>query len=344
MKTSSVSYPANEPIVLVRQTQVQICDGNFWAAALLNHFEYWHSIKMDQQEKNRQANDLAEKHGDQRSQDESLLCFFNERELESALLDGISRNTINKHLEILKIKGFITIHKNPNPRYWFDKTRYFLFHPEIVQQAVNSLYSDNPNLGYRRANSGLSSPNIGLSQPKNEACYARARVPDSGSETTSETTDEHGEQSKKPTAAASKTPLSSNIPSSDHQKLMKTLFDLTGPISDGKAQGAAIQWLLKNGYCVEDCEACLLDQLTNPDERWRSQVSWLTVRKCIGTYKAKQNIPVKGNINGKETTSQRNVRLLKENLQDIGLLPRTDNSPDNNAIPISSRLLSAGKG
>lgn len=76
---------------------------------------------------------------------------------------------------------------------------------------------------------------------------------------------------------------------SDHQELMKILYDFIGPISDGKAQGAAVQWLLKH-YTVEECRECLEYQLTAPNEQWRSRVSWLSVREGIGTWKAKQHL------------------------------------------------------
>lgn len=78
-------------------------------------------------------------------------------------------------------------------------------------------------------------------------------------------------------------------PESDHGFLMRTLYEKTGPIPDGKAQGAAVKWLLDEGkFARDDCVACL-DSLLTQD--WRTaRISWLTVRKEIGTYLAKREI------------------------------------------------------
>lgn len=84
-------------------------------------------------------------------------------------------------------------------------------------------------------------------------------------------------------------PHPSAKPESDHQRLMRELYAQTGPIPDGKAQGDAVNWLLKN-YSVDDCLACLSEFLAElkDSSHWRtSRVSWLTVRKEIGTWKLK---------------------------------------------------------
>lgn len=45
---------------------------------------------------------------------------------------------INSAIKLLEAKGFITVRKNPNPRYEFDKTRFFDFHVEKVQEFIDS--------------------------------------------------------------------------------------------------------------------------------------------------------------------------------------------------------------
>jgi len=70
----------------------------------------------------------------------------------------------------------------------------------------------------------------------------------------------------------------------DHQELMKYHADQMGPISDGGAQGKAIQWLLKH-YTVEDCKTYYNFQLAQlkPDGH-REMVSWSTVMKQIAGW------------------------------------------------------------
>jgi hypothetical protein len=131
MKESCIPHPPNDPLILIRRWQIDLCDGNVVAAALLSFFEYWHNIKLEQQRKAVQRNDVREKHGDERRHDESLWQWHTEADL----LDGImitSQNPLRRALHYLTTRGYITQSQNPNPRYHFDRTRYFVFHPEMV--------------------------------------------------------------------------------------------------------------------------------------------------------------------------------------------------------------------
>ena len=71
-----------------------------------------------------------------------------------------------------------------------------------------------------------------------------------------------------------------------YQLLFKGLYERTGPIPDGKAQGAAAKWLLENGYSVEESLAYFDHLLTDPKRDHR--ISLLTVKSGIGTYRAKK--------------------------------------------------------
>lgn len=72
---------------------------------------------------------------------------------------------------------------------------------------------------------------------------------------------------------------------SPHSRLMEFhSLHLKGPIPDGGAQGAAIKWLLAS-YKPETCETCY-ESLLN--DKWRSKVSWLTVKSEIGSWLTRQ--------------------------------------------------------
>lgn len=73
---------------------------------------------------------------------------------------------------------------------------------------------------------------------------------------------------------------------SDYQRLFKGLYERTGPIPDGKAQGAAAKWLLENGYSVEESLAYFDHLLSDPKRDHR--ISLLTVKSGIGTFRAKK--------------------------------------------------------
>jgi len=133
MKTSCIHQPANEPLVIIRQWQIEFCDGNTTAAALLSFFEYWHNVKLDAAKQNQKANEVAAAHGEQQTQDTSLYQWHTEDDLAAGIM-GIAKSpkTIAAALSILVENGAISIHRNPSPRFKFDKTRHFLFYPDVV--------------------------------------------------------------------------------------------------------------------------------------------------------------------------------------------------------------------
>ena len=132
MKSSCINHPEREALIIIRKWQVDVCGGNHCAAALLSFFEYWHNWKLDMQSKASHANRVAKAHGDEPTQDETLLQFHTTTQLSEGLLGLFGETKIRTSLEFLADQGFISVHKNPNPRYKFDQTKYFLFHPDHV--------------------------------------------------------------------------------------------------------------------------------------------------------------------------------------------------------------------
>lgn len=159
MKTSCIKHPVNMPLVVVR-ADYKILLGHIGAVVVLSIFEYFHNIKLEQQHKAIQANDIAQNHGDGRFQDETLLQFHTLKELQDLSLGIIGRLAITEGIKILKDNGFITVHKNPNPRYKFDKTNFFLLHPNVINKALASLFSDYTQIDVsNNQNSSTEIPN-----------------------------------------------------------------------------------------------------------------------------------------------------------------------------------------
>jgi len=132
MKTSCINHPEHDILLVMRGWQVEACEGNHCAAALLSFFEYWHNVKLAQREQADKANAVATRHGDKGTQDTHLLQFHNAEELQAGILHFYGRNAIDKAIAFLVGKHFISLHSNPTARYKFDKTRYVLFHPDAV--------------------------------------------------------------------------------------------------------------------------------------------------------------------------------------------------------------------
>jgi hypothetical protein len=131
MKRSVVKHPGGEPLIVIHSWQLEACDGNGAAAALLSHLEYWHCIKLEKSIKAQQTNEVAQSH--QRVDEETLWQFHSLEDLEAGLLI-YRRTAISAAIKELVKKGFIRTGRNPNPRYRFDKTTFFLFTAEPVNR------------------------------------------------------------------------------------------------------------------------------------------------------------------------------------------------------------------
>lgn len=134
MKSSCISHPSNEQLIIIRKWQVQFCEGNHCAAALMSFFEYWHNWKINTDLKNKKLNDIAEQHGDSRSHNEAIFQFHSLYEITEGILDLFARNTVMKAVQYLESKSVLSTHVNPNPRYGFDKTKYYQFHPSVCTE------------------------------------------------------------------------------------------------------------------------------------------------------------------------------------------------------------------
>ncbi len=132
MKSTCIQHPTNEPLLIIRQWQLDFCEGNHCAAALLSFFEYWHNIRLDMSQRAGPANAAAHPHGKPATQDESLLQFHSDEQLHAGLLGLYGTMKIREARRLLVTKGVLTEHLNPKPRYAFDRTIHYLFHPEVV--------------------------------------------------------------------------------------------------------------------------------------------------------------------------------------------------------------------
>ena len=104
--------------------------------------------------------------------------------------------------------------------------------------------------------------------------------------------------------------------SSLHQRLMAHRHNRIGPSPNPKAEGSALQWLVKQVekeiYTEQDCYDCMEYQLTAQEEKWRTEISWNTVVKSIGTWKQRKTSTGNGTkLNQKETKLDRTLANLE---------------------------------
>ena len=62
-RTSCISHPEGEGLILICKWQLEACSKDACAAALLNLFEYWHNIKLEQKSQAKGVNNVAARHG-----------------------------------------------------------------------------------------------------------------------------------------------------------------------------------------------------------------------------------------------------------------------------------------
>jgi|GEM_PF-928106 len=131
-KYSCINHPEKDYFLMLRNWQIEFCEGNKVAAGLLSILEYWYNIKYAQQqqkpEENREIKDL--------------LQFHSEAELIDKMLSLThTPANVRKSINFLEKKKVISIYRNPSKRYAYDRTRHFLLHPEVINQWLTEQYT-----------------------------------------------------------------------------------------------------------------------------------------------------------------------------------------------------------
>jgi hypothetical protein len=140
MKSSCIAHPEREPLVIIRKWQVEFCDGNQCAAAVMAYFEYWHNWKLDSDEYSKKSNDVSELHGETRSLSEDIYQFHSMQEISDGILNLYGAKAIAEAIKLHESKKVISIHRNPNPNYFYDKKKYFKFYPEVCNNWIKNHY------------------------------------------------------------------------------------------------------------------------------------------------------------------------------------------------------------
>lgn len=123
-----------DTFLMIRASYVDICNGNIVAAALIHIFEQWHLVKIKarDQERRKVSNGQSQKD----ILIEGLYQWHTAADLERQLMGLAKRDKIQEARTQLVSMGIISEHKNPNPKYSFDKTTYFVFYPDAVSNLL----------------------------------------------------------------------------------------------------------------------------------------------------------------------------------------------------------------
>jgi hypothetical protein len=149
--TTSVRHPDKNSYITLHEWQIRFCQGNHCAALLLSYFSAWHDWKLRNDQYYRRSNDIAEIHGDGRPNNENAYLFFTTEELIDGCMGLYGKKSVCDGLELLVSLNVISVHKNPNPRYHFDKTKYFQFYPQVCNRWIAKNYPVDSVVDYERA-------------------------------------------------------------------------------------------------------------------------------------------------------------------------------------------------
>ena len=221
MRTSTLTHLKNDNLIIVRESYTKICK-DLNTGILLSYFEYWHNVKSSMRTKAIQSNDVAEAHGDNRTQDETLLQFHTNEEIYEDLMGIMSIKAIRTARTILKELGFVSEHKNPNPRYTFDKTVFYQLHPNVINNALYQLDRRSQEKTHDTDETSQSIrqnvPTVRTKRP-NGTDETSATIPETSSETSTEIIP------LVPPGKQIKSKIRFNIPNNLHPALIETLRD-----------------------------------------------------------------------------------------------------------------------
>lgn len=131
MIDSSLSKPSREKYRTYKKSHIEFCKGNICAAGIIDLFDKLYVQVLHRKEENKKENEIAEAHGDSGTQPVHLLKAITIPDFKMYLMEMFSDKTIRMALKFLISKKIISTHKNPNPRYRFDKRNHYQFHPEV---------------------------------------------------------------------------------------------------------------------------------------------------------------------------------------------------------------------
>lgn len=149
-REACITFPPNEPILLIRASYILLCDGDTCCAALLSVFQYWHEVKLASREQARAHNAAASAAGQSPDQDESCWVYKSAEELVDDLLGMYKDKSVRAALKKLIDAGFIQ--QRRNPRFQFDNKPQYLFVVDKVQEGVAKMTTSTRQK--RRADKG----------------------------------------------------------------------------------------------------------------------------------------------------------------------------------------------
>ncbi len=133
MKTSCLTHPANQRLVLLKEDFLNLHDQDLSAAIVLAIFEHWTNVLINSSEQTQQHNARRRKKGLEEFETE-LWIYKSHDDLISDSLGLLKRHQIKAGLKKNIEKGFLK--KRNNPRYSWDRTLQYKVNIQKVNLAL----------------------------------------------------------------------------------------------------------------------------------------------------------------------------------------------------------------
>lgn len=137
-KSSCISHPSNNPALKIYDWQLKATGENQCAAGLLSFFESLinHDNGMIDYQKSFKGS-----HDNHHSLIRDVGVPLKLSALREALFGFWAEKKISEALEQLTKLQFISIHRNPDPEEFFDRTKFIRFYPETCNEWIRKNYS-----------------------------------------------------------------------------------------------------------------------------------------------------------------------------------------------------------
>jgi len=134
MRATSFPLLENEPLVIIRNSFLTLCDGDQTAAALLNNFVYWHDWCLQHGRHDQTASSADPDH---KSIDPECWFWKTVEDLSRDLLGGWGEKKIRLAVALIETKGFAV--SRPNPINPWDRTKQYRLVVENLHSALSAL-------------------------------------------------------------------------------------------------------------------------------------------------------------------------------------------------------------
>lgn len=130
-RSSCITHPGKQPLVIIRKHYLKLLDGNVCAAALLAVFEYWNDVRLSQRKQERTKAKLDHEY----VPDMGLWVYKTIADLCEDIMGIYGESAVGKAVTVLIESGFVE--RKDNEQNPFDRTKMYRLNLGKLQSKVD---------------------------------------------------------------------------------------------------------------------------------------------------------------------------------------------------------------